>query len=66
MYICIYIYVCVCVCVCICVCVCVCVCMCVCVRQFSDVIADKKSFFNTKYVSSNNIVCKAVSAWTLN
>ena len=35
-------------------------------RQFSDIITDKKNCFNTKYVSSNNIVCKAVSAWTLN
>ena len=35
-------------------------------RQFSDVIADKKNCFNTKDVSSNNIVCKTVSAWTLN
>ena len=29
----------------------------------SDVIADKKQFFNTKYV---NTVCKVVSAWNLN
>ena len=35
-------------------------------RQFSHVIADKKKCFNLKYISSNNTVCKAVSAWTLN
>ena len=34
-------------------------------RQFS-VVADKKNCFNTQYVSSNNTVCKAVFAWTLN
>ena len=35
-------------------------------RQFSHFIADKNNCFNLKYISSNNIVCQAVSAWTLN
>ena len=35
-------------------------------RQFSNVIADRKKFFNLKYISSNNTVCKAFCAWTLN